>query len=884
MPDQDPVARLNAALTGRYRVERELGAGGMATVYLADDLKHDRKVALKVLRPELAAVMGAERFLAEIKTTANLQHPNILPLFDSGEAGGFLFYVMPYVEGESLREKLDRERQLPVAEAVGIGRDVAEALQAAHEQGVIHRDVKPANILLSRGRPLVADFGIALAVSAAGGGRLTETGLSVGTPFYMSPEQASADREPTRASDVYSLACVLYEMLVGEPPYTGGSAQAVLAKILTEDPAPSRSKRPSVPGHVDAAIRKALERLPADRFASAEDFAGALDDPGFRHGADVTGVARVGAWRRRTIGTSVAAVALGLTTALAVAWGVSRAPEAREPTRSYLLLPPDVRPVASDAPVFTPDGTLLVSGVVGGRPAIFRRGRGELDFTLVPGTEGGRPPAVSADGRTIVFRTPSGIARVSLTGGPVTQVVAAAQPLGIAWGTDGAIYYAPDYNQGIWRVRTDEPRPVQITGPDAAADELGHWWPQLLPDGEHLLFTAYRSPTDSSRIQVVSLRTGDVTTVLRDGFSAQYAPSGHLVFARGSALYAIAFELGALTTSGAPEVVVDGVAMEPQSGRASYGLSHSGTLVYAATEDLFVPSRIVQVERATGVETELPPPPDVYEAPALSPDGRTLVLAVRRPGTARDVITFDVSSAGRFQYLAQGATDEFGPLWTPDGERVVYVCEDPAFDLCWRAPNSSEPERKLWASGYDKLPSSFTPDGERLVFEERAEESRFLALSLANPELPPDTLLTFADIRPLTPRLSPDGRWMAYVVAEAGSEGIWIESLDSLRSRLRIAPAGASSPRWTKGGREIVYRAGSDDPGVFAVPIDPATGRPDVAERLFDDVYDASIDDNWHVTPDGERFVMVKPLENRGVGRLVMVQDFFTELERLLPN
>ncbi|HVA57276.1 MAG TPA: serine/threonine-protein kinase, partial [Gemmatimonadaceae bacterium] len=251
----------------------------MATVYLAEDLKHDRKVALKVLRPELAAVIGAERFLSEIKTTANLQHPHILALFDSGEAGGFVYYVMPYVEGESLRDRLDREKQLPVDDAVRIASEVADALEYAHGHGIIHRDIKPENVLLHGGHALVADFGIALAVSRSDGAtRMTETGMSLGTPTYMSPEQAMGEKEISARSDVYALGAMLYEMLVGDPPFTGSTAQAIVAKVLTAAPASITEQRHTVPPYVDGAVLRALEKLPADRFASAAQFAAALAD------------------------------------------------------------------------------------------------------------------------------------------------------------------------------------------------------------------------------------------------------------------------------------------------------------------------------------------------------------------------------------------------------------------------------------------------------------------------------------------------------------------------------------------------------------------------------------------------------------------------------
>ena len=324
---------LASALADRYRVERELGAGGMAMVYLAEDVRHHRKVALKVLHPELSAVLGPERFLKEIELTASLQHPHILPLFDSGSAGALLYYVMPYVDGESLRGRLTRERQLGIDEAVRITREVASALDYAHRHGVIHRDVKPENILLHDGAALVADFGIALAVAHASGERITQSGFSLGTPQYMAPEQAMAERTIDARADIYALGVVLYEMLSGEPPFTGPTAQAVVARVMTDRPRPLAAARETIPPHVESAVMTALAKLPADRFPSAAAFAAALASP-FAKPAPA-GSASVGA--RRRVGWRDAAPIAAAAVAVGAAFGWLIASSAARTTASSAL-------------------------------------------------------------------------------------------------------------------------------------------------------------------------------------------------------------------------------------------------------------------------------------------------------------------------------------------------------------------------------------------------------------------------------------------------------------------------------------------------------------------------------------------------------------------
>ena len=319
----DRIDALVAALADRYVLERELGEGGMAVVYLAEDVRHRRRVAVKVLRPELAAALGAERFLREIETTAQLRHPHILPLYDSGEAAGFLYYVMPLVEGESLRARLNREKQLPLDDALEIAREVADALSYAHARGVVHRDIKPENILLESGHAVVADFGIAKAVDAAGGEALTQTGMAVGTPLYMSPEQAAGEQAVDGRSDLYSLGCVLYEMLGGQPPFTGPTVESVVHQHLVAEPPAITQLRPAVPAAVAGVLQRALAKTPADRFNPAAQFADALR--GASGATGVAGAARgsvASRWSRRrfVIGTVAALVVIAAAAGLYVVW------------------------------------------------------------------------------------------------------------------------------------------------------------------------------------------------------------------------------------------------------------------------------------------------------------------------------------------------------------------------------------------------------------------------------------------------------------------------------------------------------------------------------------------------------------------------------------
>ena len=557
----DMVERLNAALEGRYAIERELGEGGMAMVYLAEDIKHNRKVALKVLKPELAAVVGAERFLAEIQVTANLQHPHILPLFDSGEADSFLFYVMPYVEGETLRDRIKREKQLPVDEAVGIATAVANALDHAHRHKVIHRDIKPANILIQDGEPVVSDFGIALALGAGGGDRLTETGLSLGTPYYMSPEQATGDQPVGSSTDTYALGSVLYEMLVGEPPYPGTTTQAVLGKIIAGKPVSAREHRSSVPANVDAAIRCAIEKLPADRFGSVQKFAKALADPAFRHGIEVA--AGVAGGRGLWNPLSMAASALGLVFALGFGWSLLR-PEPPQPvTRFALNVPYEVNIGAWRGFAVSPDGQTMVfaNGPTG---QLYHRDLRQLDAVPISGTEEAWCPFFSPDGEWVGYfdQGDDGLKKIRLDGSAAqTLALVPGGTRSAGWGSDGTIVLRYPQLDGLSRVGDTGGEIEHITNTEGPT----LFWLDLLPDGRAVL--ANTGGAGDRQVVVVSLETGE-RTILFAGTTPRYVSTGHVVFWRADALWAVRFDPEQLTAIGQPTPIVERV---PAGGN---GLAH----------------------------------------------------------------------------------------------------------------------------------------------------------------------------------------------------------------------------------------------------------------------------------------------------------------------
>ena len=809
------LSRLTASLADRYRIERELGQGGMATVYLGHDLKHDRDVAIKVLHPDLGAALGGERFLSEIRTTARLQHPHILPLLDSGAADSFLYYVMPYVAGETLRSRLERERQLPLEDAIRIAREVADALGAAHALGIIHRDIKPENILLQGGHALVADFGIALAVQHAAGQRMTQTGLSLGTPQYMSPEQAMGEKTLDARSDIYALGAVSYEMLVGEPPFTGPTVQTIVAKVLTERPTAPRALRDTVPAGVEHAVMKALAKLPADRFATAEKFAEALTRT---DSAPESRVERTAAPRTRAHVGTIAALLGALLLTATLAWWLGRRSGTPEPPWSAFTQLTDASG-AETAPSLSPDGESFAYSSnahgswdiyvqrVGGRNPVLVAGDSALDEVW---------PAYSPDGKQLAYNLRGGgIFLVGATGESARRLTNfGSNP---AWSPDGRriVFCSEEVNTAYNVNNTGTLWTVEISGGEPR---------RLDPGGGRGLYQPAWSPA-GTRIAFWSVIGGqrDLETIPADGgprikltddaavdWAPAWSPDGkQLYFAsdRGGTmgLWRIAIDQASGRAKAAPVLVASGVDADMDLPH----LSRDGSvLIFRSKLESVNPAAIAfdPVAGRIGAVTLLQHRTGTLAPTDLSPDGKWLALN-NAPDRRQDVFIMRPDGSD-LRRLTDDDWRDWTPRFAPDGAALTFFTNSSGKYDGWSIRLDGSGRTRLT----DFMPgvsfTMFAPDGKRLM---AAGIDTGAFIGEAPWPLTQQSATTLrADVEGgvLNPSYwSPDGRWLSgYVISPSGEpDGQGIYDAAAGRARRLNRDSRAYDVAWLPDNRRVLY-------------------------------------------------------------------------------
>ncbi len=787
--DASTFERLKVALASRYILDRVLGRGGMATVYLAHDIRHGREVAIKVLRPDLAAAVGTDRFLKEIGISAKLAHPNIVPLHDSGVADGMIYYVMPYLTGETLRQVISRERQLGLDRALDITRAVAMALDYAHRQGVIHRDIKPENILLHEQQPMMLDFGIALALKEAGEERLTETVMSVGTPAYMSPEQVTGDRQPDARSDVYSLGCLLYEMLAGKPPFTANAMHALVARIVSEQATPLDRIRPGVPRYVEEAVQRALAKAPADRFDNAGAFASAL-----AAGSTTAPIKRFGRRWIRAGGVAVAVIALaGIARILA---GPSRSEHAA-------LAQTTVRPLTS-----LPGFAGAVSWApVGGQVAYMHSNNSSADLFVL--AVGGVPRALSThaadeltprwspDGKKIAFiadyGTGSALYWISPSGGTPRRVTDIGIPLlektmtaflalgANPWSPSGKeiIVSRMDAKGGmsLWRVDIESGNVVRLTTPALGDDDMGAAWSF---DGRRIAFSRMRGGI--GRLVVIPAEGGNPTTVLHDS-SSNLAPA----WMRGDE---------------------DLVFMSSRSGALN----------------------LWQVHLRSGVLRRVTAAPTFDYLPSVSKE--TGEIAYTQFSHQTDIHRLNLAdSSGTHPRITYQSFDNFGARTARDGQSFVYFSNRTGnFDV-WRHDLQTGQELPLTTHRANDFVPDVSPDGNSVAFlSDRGGiyELWIMDREGRNPRRVTDHAIPLAGGGPVDvhfggPRWSPDGRLIGYIAPTDAGLGLWVVAPDgSGRRATRLD--GVLTFDWYLDSRRVVYTRAGVGGGVEMRAADLETG------------------------------------------------------------
>jgi serine/threonine-protein kinase len=874
----------------------------MATVYLAQDLKHGRAVALKVLKSELAAVIGAERFLSEIRTTATLQHPHVLPLFDSGVAEvdsprltvdrrpstvDVLYYVMPYVEGESLRDRLTREKQLPIQDAVRIASEVASALDYAHRHGIIHRDIKPENILLHDGSALVADFGIALAVSNTAGHRMTETGMSLGTPQYMSPEQAMGEREIGPRSDVYALGAVTYEMLTGDPPFSASTAQAIVAKVMTEKPAPPSRVRDRVPQAVEEAVLTALEKLPADRFATAAEFAAALvsdgvpvrrrDVPAPRHSRAIV------PWAIAAAGILASAYLL-----------TKRDSRPSAPPATYSVATPGLKLSASydagTAFAISRDGSRMVyvANAGDGGSILMLRERNDPTPHAIRGSDGAQSPAFSPDGQWVLFIARNHLFKLAAEGGAPVELATVRSVFApnASWMDNDRIIFNTD--------------PVRLGAVPAAGgpvdtiaqmDSLGYAaMPAAVPGTDVIVATRCTNNCSHTDVLAFDLRTHQQRVLLPNTSRAWPMPGNILIAVRADGtVIGARWDPGRLQLTSEPVTLLSVVALN-LGAIPLMSISDDGALLYmppsGGTSEAVT---AVRVDRSGHVTTLDPDWHGNFQYPALSPDGRRLAVSVGTPG--RSDIWVKQLDTGPLTRLTFDGTLNYRAAWLPDGRSLSFSSDRDGLTHVYtvRADGSGKPERVMPQDTTQVDESLWSADGHWLIYRSGVVDATRDIYARATSGDTTRHTLAAGNYDEYAPALSPDGHWLAYVSVESGREQVFVRPFpDAGRARWPVSTSGGYSPVWSHSGRQLFYVSAADSMMVVDVS---ASSAPEFVTGAAHALFSTSMlqVDPYHpgfgLAPDDRSFIMLsRDSATASPGNLTIVLHWLDEARRLLTH
>jgi tRNA A-37 threonylcarbamoyl transferase component Bud32 len=859
------LSRLTRALEGRYRIEGELGAGGMATVYRAHDVKHERRVAIKVLHADLSAVIGGDRFLAEIRTTAALQHPHILPLFDSGTADGLLFYVMPLVEGDTLRDRLNKDKQLSIPEALRIATEVAGALDYAHRHNVIHRDIKPENVLLQDGSAVVADFGIALAVHHAGEQRMTQTGLSLGTPQYMSPEQAMGEKNVDKRADVYALGAVLYEMLTGEPPFSGATVQAIVAKVLTERPGKPSAVRDTIPPHVEATVLTALAKLPADRFATAAQFAEALARPEATSSYVTMTAARAAAVppSNRAL-RALPWILAGLAAGAAIWMATRPKPVANEGP----LVLADLGPVNGVDPavvgtvrslVFSPDGSKLAFlGIDSTRvPRLFVRSLNSLTIWPVPESQFGNSPAFSASGKTLAFSANGEIKVVEIGDSRPRSIYrsTAMPPLGAAglvWDGDTAIFFVE--HRGIYRVRPSGGAPERVVSP--VSDSSVRYAAPAPIAGGTAFFVALQSPTGAGSPPLAVVNRGDSVPVRLglNGTRPQLVRDSILLFLREGSIRAVVVDRRTYMPRGEPVVLSGSEMIHPLFQFAASPNGVVGFVVGSGTTE----AELFLVER-TGKQRLALTQRQAYRFPRFAPDGNRLAFGVSGSNgpSSGDIWVLNLRDNKSLRVTSDAVS--YHPEWTADGRSIRMLRRDSVYQgtVHQTSADGTAPISPVFTEVNGIWEHVLLPGNRLLYRRDNPGSGRdILIADLADGKVTPLVATQF-DEKGIA--LGPDSTWFAYSSNEggAGVHDIYVRRTTPGSPRWRVSVGGGTEPRWIKTG-EVFFRRGDS---LFVSRVRTTGAEPLISQPAFvfyGEYVSTTFEPMWDVSPDGRQFAFVR--------------------------